>query len=865
MPEQSPVPVDSAQLRDLLGQIAGLSRSQQLTVVCAYQRKHWQRGNRFLVENYLPHLPSLRQDREAVLDLICAEMHMREELGENPQADEYARRFPDLAEQVHSRISAGQTHSSAVARTTSDVGQPADGKQSIAQPVAFPFLGPPQEAGELGRLGGYRVLSLIGRGGMGMVFRAEDPGLHRQVALKVMSPALAEEEVARQRFLREARTTAAVEDDHIVPIHQVGEDRGLPFLTMPLLNGESLRARLERDRQLPMAEVLRIGREVAEGLAAAHANGLIHRDVKPANIWLEGERGRVKILDFGLARKIQGDPHLTQSGAILGTPAYMAPEQARGEKVDGRADLFSLGCVLYRLSTGRMPFRGADLVSTLLAVATEQPKAPLTINPQVPPALSTLVLLLLAKDPKDRPASGQAVVEALQAIEKAATSKSEQAPWYRRPLAVAAAASGLLTVLVLLGVVISLRTKHGTLVVTVSEPNVHVLIDGDDKVTLDSRKVGRVELVAGDHRLVVKRGKEELFMRDFTLKSGGETIVDAKWKDQPVHKGPDKATAQGPQPDSDRAAAEWTLTIGGGVRVSLGEADELVEITRLQDLPKQRFRLRHIVLSYNPRVTDAGFKNLRGLAHLQVLFTPHCPISDAALENLRSLPQLEILQLDASKVTDSGLEHLQSLKRLKSLYLEETAISDKGMQTIGNMRQLEWLIIPGAQITDQGLACLAMLRNLRRLDLGACTSITDRGLTSLTNMTALENLLLTGIPITDDGLASIAKLTNLSELRLVSTRITDQGLAKLVRLTNLHEFRLDNTEVSDAGLRHLTALPSLETLGLIHTKVTNAGIPDLKRLTKLTNLFLRDTNISDAGIRVLKAALPNCTIDKEFH
>src|SRR5262249_3534929 len=154
------------------------------------------------------------------------------------------------------------------------------------------------------------------------------------------------------RFLGEARAAARVRSDHVVTIHQVGEDRGIPFLAMEFLHGEPLDAWLKPGRTLSPPELLRLAREMALGLAAAHAQGLIHRDVKPGNIWLESVDSRVKILDFGLARPVVGDVRLTRSGTILGTPAYMAPEQARGEEVDARADLFSLGCVLYHLATG---------------------------------------------------------------------------------------------------------------------------------------------------------------------------------------------------------------------------------------------------------------------------------------------------------------------------------------------------------------------------------------------------------------------------------------------------------------------------------------------------------------------------------
>src|SRR5262249_27187820 len=203
------------------------------------------------------------------------------------------------------------------------------------------FLGPPQEPGELGRLGAYRVLRVLGVGGMGIVFHAEDVQLRRAVALKCLLPALAATSQARQRFLREARAAAAIEHEHVVVIYQVGEDRGIPFLAMQLLQGESLEDRLRREPLLPASQVLRIGREIAVGLAAAHERGLIHRDIKPANVWLEGPQARVKLLDFGLARAVADDTGVSQAGTIVGTPAYMAPEQSRGDPVDARCDLFS--------------------------------------------------------------------------------------------------------------------------------------------------------------------------------------------------------------------------------------------------------------------------------------------------------------------------------------------------------------------------------------------------------------------------------------------------------------------------------------------------------------------------------------------
>ncbi len=291
-------------------------------------------------------------------------------------------------------------------------------------------LAPPKGADEIGWLGPYRVLKVLGEGGMGKVFLAEDPALQRSVALKVMKPSLARNLNSRKRFLQEARAAAAIEHDNIIHIYQVSEDRGVPFVAMPLLKGASLEDLLRRAGALQLKQTVRIGSQIAEGLAAAHERKLIHRDIKPGNIWIEPTGGgRVKILDFGLARTTEGDTGLTQSGAILGTPAYMPPEQARGEKVDHRADLYSLGCVLYRMATGELPLKGNDTMGMLMALAMQEPTAPKLVKPEVPQALSDLIMKLLAKDPAQRFGSAREVVVALKAIESGAAgpAKSETA------------------------------------------------------------------------------------------------------------------------------------------------------------------------------------------------------------------------------------------------------------------------------------------------------------------------------------------------------------------------------------------------------------------------------------------------------
>ena len=282
------------------------------------------------------------------------------------------------------------------------------------------FLRPAERPGVLGTLGGYEIQEVIGQGGMGVVLKAFDPALHRLVAVKVMAAAVAGSAVARKRFLREAQAAAAVCHDHIVTVFGVHETDGLPYLVMQYVAGESLQDRLDRCGPLETVEIVRIGMQTAAGLAAAHAQGLIHRDIKPANLLLEGEPKtsapgvvRVKITDFGLARMID-DMGLTENGVVAGTPEYMSPEQARGESVDHRTDLFSLGSVLYALCTGLPPFRGPTAVAVLRQVSDQTPTAVRELNPDVPAWLEALIVRLMAKNQTDRFGSAAVVAELLE-------------------------------------------------------------------------------------------------------------------------------------------------------------------------------------------------------------------------------------------------------------------------------------------------------------------------------------------------------------------------------------------------------------------------------------------------------------------
>ena len=316
--------------------------------------------------------------------------------------------------------------------------------------ISLDFLGPTDDPNMMGRFAGYEIAGVIGIGGMGIVLKGFDRALNRYVAIKVLLPHYASSAAARKRFAREARAAAAVVHDNVIAIHSVSADisdsdahdaellnsKALPFLVMPYLRGESLQKRLDRCGSLPLPEILRIAIQIAEGLSAAHEQGLVHRDIKPANILLPDDVERVTITDFGLARAAD-DASLTRTGVIAGTPQYMSPEQADGRPVSSRTDLFSLGSLMYVMCTGRIPFRAETPVATLRRILDDEPTAIRELNPEIPEWLCDLIGRLHAKDAEDRPTDAGEVARTLKAfLAHIQTPTSKPLPKFNKSAAV---------------------------------------------------------------------------------------------------------------------------------------------------------------------------------------------------------------------------------------------------------------------------------------------------------------------------------------------------------------------------------------------------------------------------------------------
>jgi Leucine-rich repeat (LRR) protein len=817
--------------------------------------------------------------------------------------------------------------------TTSGETPPAE-EAGSTDPVHYDFLAPPAGPDEVGRLGRYRILKPLGAGGMGIVFQAEDPRLKRTVALKVLKREAAGKPSARARFLREAQAAAGLEHEHIVTVYEVNDEGGVPYLAMQCLAGMSLEEWLRRCGPLNVPQVLRLGRQIARGLAAAHAHGVIHRDIKPANLWLEArDEGRgtqneptptndsslapcpsplalhVKILDFGLARADEDEEHLTQSGAIVGTPAYMAPEQARGAPIDARSDLFSLGVVLYRLTTGRLPFRGNNTMAVLTSLATDQPEPPRSLMGDLPVDLSDLILELLAKDPAQRPASARAVADRLQAIGNllgAARVEAEQteqlapataargpegpeaalATWSlppallpckagrKRPLAIAVAlgAMGALGALALLiaGAVFFLQTPSGTVRIEINDDKIEAILTKNGAVIKGADEAHDIIVGSGEQSLQIKRGDLEFETDQFVLKKGETIRLKIELlpgKIQVVQGG--RVIGEKALPilvaSNDRKAAEWALSLGGAVTIDDGKDRTL---GAAKDLPAGPWTLRQIHLFENRNVDDAGLKQLTGLRGLRWLDLRDTQVTDAGLKELGRMKSLEFLSLNGTKVTEAGLLHLHGLAGLITLNLTKTAVTAQGIAALRKA-------LPGCQILSDVAPVLA--GNDRKaaewvLSVGG-TVIVDDGKEYVVgpgkNLPGgpwtMRHINVTEKKQVDDAsLKHLAGLEGLRSLILDCTQVTDAGLKELANLKSLTWLTLAGTKVSDAGLKHLAGLHTLEKLDLTSTQVTEKGLKGLAVLKNLKKLTLTQTNVTAAGVAELNKALPGCQITSDL-
>jgi serine/threonine protein kinase/Leucine-rich repeat (LRR) protein len=920
-------------------------------------------------EDYLRRYPQLEQDREQALSLIAREWELRRR-EPSLSAEEYLSRFPQFRAELQARLrpAAGAAPRSKepvlgsvasflevlrdcrlleppqleeLARTQSRYREPRDLARELVQrnwltpyQVNQVFLGRGRELW----LGSYLLLERLGEGGMGTVFKARHQLMKRLVAIKLIRKDRLADAEAVLRFYREIRAAAQLAHPNIVMAHDAAQVGDTHLLVMEYVEGTDLARLVKKGGPLPVARACQYVRQAALGLQHAHERGLVHRDVKPANLLLSpspplrtphppaplshsGERGEperfppprpwvgegpggegigtVKILDLGLARLTQAGEQtaadLTHEGAVMGTPDFIAPEQAEeSHTVDIRADIYSLGCTLYFLLTGQVPFPGGTLVQKLMKHQRAEPAPVTALRPEVPPGLAAVLARMMAKRPEQRyqtPAETAAALEPfcgtlpptaipitpvteptlrvplaipvaespvstalaapvlpaaaalaqgrdtpppglLESLPSLCSARgSRPGPGRRRPLLLAGVATLAVAGLLLSLFVFRVRTKAGTVVVEVDQPGAEVLVDG-----------GKIKLTApGDKEPVeieVDEGKHELKV----TKGGFQTATRAltlKAGERPlvrVHLEPlpDPAAAKAgleKGTDPDRAAAEWAFGIGvSGNGIDVELAGGKV--------------LRVLKLADLPRERfSIRAIDLWGNART----------TDDGLARLAGLKSLEDLGINGAGITDAGLRHLASCPGLKRLDLTGTRVSDAGLKHLNPVNSLEVLGLGWSRLTDAGLQDLAKNHPRLKVLIVNDTKITDTGLESLAALKDLVGLDVSETAVTSAGLRRLAGLTALESLSLQGTAVGNEGLKHLRDLKALRDLRLGRTRVTDAGLDNLQELTELRVLWLAdNERIADAGLKALARLPRLGELGLSNTTVSDAGVVTLQ-------------
>jgi serine/threonine protein kinase len=753
-------------------------------------------------------------------------------------------------------------------------------------------------------LGNYVLMEKIGAGGMGQVFKARHRRMDRFVAVKLLPTAMTKDKAAIARFEREVKAAAKLRHPNIVAADDADCANGVHFLVMEMVEGQDLSALVKKNGPLSIEKAVDYVLQAAKGLEFAHKKGVVHRDIKPANLLLDNE-GVVKILDMGLAR-LNGDDDrspqadLTNTGTIMGTVDYMAPEQALDTKTaDARADIYALGCSLYYLLTGKATYEGETLMAKLLAHREQPIPALRTIRPEVPEQLDVVFRKLVAKRVEDRYQSMTEVTADLEQCtsgpttvvsfqQSATTALDERTLVFpnqllgeptiqAKPLPkVAPGKTGngknklvligaaFLGLAILAGIFVSLRTK-----------------DGKTR-EIDVPNVEKVE--------IIQKG---------TLPAAAPTVLDP-WT---------------PDYSRDRAAAEWVLQQGGTVQVAIpgrvtdtGRVTEhWLNIAKLTDFPNEPLRLRSAGMPPQLAVVDADLARFAALPELvQLTFWDCRAVTDAGLAHLSALPQLTYLNLgSALPRTPVGLAQLSSLPHLRDLYAPKDAIFREGGHALRGLQRLAHLTVNQELSSRDELLTLADMPQLRKVEFSSSTltgakddlaqefqqrmpdcrlvmngqpigrdprrDIVERLLQAGWPMRALRDgndapmAVLPagdfwihtfgpprGVPISAQDLRdACAALYDANHFVGSGCELDDAAVARLVDLRNAVAVGLSRTRITDATVETLARLTMLRHLNLDDTKLTNAGVHGLATLPRLEELHLARTGIDDDGVAAI--------------
>jgi len=635
------------------------------------------------------------------------------------------------------------------------------------------------------RLGHYLLLEPIGTGGMGQVYKAYEPALERLVAVKILRAELMGNSNLIRRFHSEAAAAARLAHRNIVSVYFSGEDRGFVYYAMELIQGETLALNLTGHARLPVAESLHVVEQVLAALDAAHTEGLVHRDIKPRNILIESATGRAVVADFGLVKYLNRPGDLTSTGMVLGTVEYISPEQGLGQAIDCRSDLYSVGVVMFRLLSGRLPFK-ADHPSALIYQHVHTPPPALNrIAPDVPPPLCAIVDRLMRKSPDERYRTAREVLHDLNQFRAG------------RPD---------------LKITVSFKGSNTDRSIDAGSPSENLSDSHTAHWTESESELGpyeappalrntapsfvrglrnRPKLIAGSIVVLAIGAAVGILLNPAFRPRSPATGLTGPAPETSAGAGAPEVTVPGPEigpatrvePDkANERATQWLLRLGGVGQIAVDQVTR--EVAAATDVPAAPFRLLEI--------------NLKGNAN----------VNDEELASLPSLPDLKELNLALTKVTDMGVRALPEFPRLQTLYLSQTNAGDAALESLRRYGDIHILNLDGTRITDEGLGKVALLVRIEILSM-VNTSVTDAGLKELRHFPKLMMLGLNGTQVGDAGMQHVKHLSTLTHLHLSRTKLTDAGLMSLHGLKMLSQLEIRDTQVTDDGVAAIqSALPN---------------------------------------------------------
>ncbi|MEZ6100766.1 MAG: protein kinase [Pirellulaceae bacterium] len=748
---------------------------------------------------------------------------------------------------------------------------------SAEQPTQqFTFLAVPQLPDEIGRLGKYRILGVLGQGGMGLVFRANDPTLARDVALKVLWMAKPISTAVKQRFAREAKALASIDHDNVVPVHSVEEDRGVPFLTMKLLSGQTLSDLLADQGKLCPRETVQIARQVAAALSAAHAKGVIHRDIKPSNIWIE-ESGKVRLIDFGLA--LTNDLELTNTGDVLGTPKYMSPEQANGQPVSESSDLFSLGCVMYHCLSGAAPFEADSVVAVLRKIADGDYRELTEVDPGLDGQLVIVVQKLLQVDSAQRFATAEELDTELASIETRLSqpvqppaparakvalpsgSRNGGSRWTWKSLALAALLP--LGFIAVAAVVISLKFRDdSTVVLTIDGGLETTKLDmGEDRLTITDPNDGKPIEVSVDHARHQLRFEKEGFAAvgtEYDLSTPDGRRIGIRFEAEQLG-----TSSVGPAGKvSQREIAEWVLRVGGRLFLADTEVTDSSQITESMP-PISAVYLVSLELS------DREVSILSGINSPVALFLQNIPITGECMQDISRL-NLRILQLYACMNFDpSQLKYLEGHPTLSNLGAEGTDLGDELARVAATLPNLQNLSLAN-EATSESLRLIGGCKNIVELSTWPTLGIRPFDFKDIVQLPNLKRLYLNYEQFGRQTVEAINRCPLLTSLDIADYDGQGELNIELVgQLQKIEALSITGTDLSYADLKVLGKIPQLRSLVLRYTQLSPEQLPDLATLSNLRSLDLLHVGnssgdlLSDEQLAELAKLMPKCKIQSQ--